>query len=92
MRFRALAVAAGLAAAAAAPALAQAPQAANQGDAPPGWPEAQRICSADLDTYCPKMQPGLWLGLCLRKNFDKMSPNCQSALESLRDQQQKPQG
>ena len=84
MRIRALALAAALAAA---PALAQAPRAPwppwasrapqppGQSAAPPGWPQAERVCAPDLNSYCPDQKPGLQLGQCLRENLD-MRPEC----------------
>jgi len=49
---------------------------------------ARQACAADAHTYCTGVQPGGGrIVACLKQNFPKLSPDCQSALEKARAQQ-----
>ena len=50
---------------------------------------AKQACRADYQTFCSGTQPGGGRVLaCLKQNFSKLSPNCQTALASMHSQQQ----
>ena len=49
---------------------------------------ARQACKADYQTFCSGIQPGGGRVLeCLKQNFAKLSPDCQTALEAAKKPQ-----
>jgi hypothetical protein len=79
----AMAAALGLAMAGAAAAQEQAPQGAGAGGG--GRGAVRHACAADIQTYCPGIQPGgEQLRECMRQNAEKLSGGCKDALKAAR--------
>jgi hypothetical protein len=45
-------------------------------------------CGADIQKFCPSLQPGPDLRACVRKNFASLSDGCKSFIEQMRSQRQ----
>jgi hypothetical protein len=96
MIVRSLALALALTGCASFPALAQTPTPPESSTPPAGPPRAAReamrkACAVDIKTYCSDLQPDQTLRQCIRDNYPKLSPDCQTALKQMRAQRQ-PQG
>ncbi len=51
----------------------------------------RQACGADVQKFCPNMQPGPDIRACIRKNFASLSDPCKSALQQMRAQRQQQQ-
>lgn len=49
-------------------------------------------CSADVQKFCPNLQPGPDMRQCVRKNFASLSDGCKSFIEQMRAHHQQQQG
>jgi hypothetical protein len=48
----------------------------------------RQACGADVQKFCPSLQPGPDLRACVRKNYASLSDPCKSFLEQMRAQRQ----
>jgi hypothetical protein len=51
----------------------------------------RQACAADVQKFCPNMQPGPDIRACIRKNFASLSDPCKSAIQQMRAQRQQQQ-
>jgi hypothetical protein len=49
-------------------------------------------CGADVQKFCPNLQPGPDMRQCVRKNFASLSDGCKSFIEQMRERHQQQQG
>jgi len=49
-------------------------------------------CGADVQKFCPNLQPGPDMRECVRKNFASLSDGCKSFIEQMRARHQQQQG
>ena len=49
-------------------------------------------CGADVQKFCPNLQPGPDMRECVRKNFASLSDGCKSFIEQMRARRQQQQG
>ena len=49
-------------------------------------------CGADVQKFCPNLQPGPDLKQCVRKNFASLSDGCKSFIEQMRARRQQQGG
>ncbi len=81
-------------------AFAQPPAGGGPGGGPGGGGGGGRgqamraACGADVQKFCPNVQPGPDMRECVRKNFASLSDGCKSFIEQMRarHQQQQQQG
>jgi hypothetical protein len=59
-------------------------QSTSTGAAPATREAVRKACAADIKTYCGDLQPGDQMRQCVRDNFAKLSPGCQTALKAMR--------
>jgi len=58
-----------------------------------GHGEAMKAaCGADVQKFCPNLQPGPDVRQCVRKNFASLSDGCKSFIEQMRARRQQQQG
>jgi hypothetical protein len=48
-------------------------------------------CGADIQKFCPNLQPGPDLRACVRKNYASLSDGCRAQLDQMRSQRQQQQ-
>ena len=71
---------------AASAAFAQPPAGGGHGQA------MKAACGADVQKFCPSLQPGPDLRACVRKNFTSLSDGCKSFIEQMRARHQQQGG
>ncbi len=49
-------------------------------------------CGADVQKFCPSLQPGPDLKQCVRKNFASLSDGCKTFIEQMRARRQQQGG
>jgi len=49
-------------------------------------------CGADVQKFCPNLQPGPDMRQCVRKNFASLSDGCKSFIEQMRARHQQQGG
>lgn len=52
----------------------------------------REACGADIQKFCPNLQPGPDLRACVRKNLASLSDGCKSMLQQMRSMRQQQQG
>jgi hypothetical protein len=58
-----------------------------------GHGEAMKAaCGADVQKFCPNLQPGPDVRQCVRKNFASLSDGCKTFIEQMRARRQQQQG
>jgi hypothetical protein len=48
----------------------------------------RQACGADIEKFCPNLQPGPDMRACVRKNYASLSDGCRSVLDQMRSQRQ----
>jgi hypothetical protein len=48
-------------------------------------------CGADVQKFCPTLQPGPDMRACIRKNYASLSDSCKSFIEQMRARHQQEQ-
>ena len=49
-------------------------------------------CGADIQKFCPNLQPGPDMRACVRKNYASLSDGCRAQLDQMRSQRQQQGG
>lgn len=52
----------------------------------------RQACGADIEKFCPNLQPGPDMRACVRKNYAALSDGCRSFLDQMRSQRQQQGG